>query len=215
ETWEFRATYVSDWKKVGGTPVLRDPIKDQVYTCWRTQDSQDVLTISTRKLSEDVVSMYPINFIPRGSRKLSRTYSIIVEQRAISQEEFEYWELIKKTTENLGGLFDPLPSQVIGNITNDNDPSEQVLGYFTGGYVKEQRIFVKFGDIPGNLQVVEAYDFVCETRAIPYSKPEQSGSDVLLSTIGTPPTAWLVGTPNCSDCTTLSGVNVKPSFWPQ
>src|ERR1041385_7182745 len=124
ETWEYRATYSSDWKKVGGTPVFRNPITEQVYTCWRSTDSQEVLTVSTRSLSEDVVSMYPINFIPKGSRMLSRTYSIIVQQRAISQEEFEYWDLIRKTTESLGGLFDPLPAQAIGNVQNDNDPNE-------------------------------------------------------------------------------------------
>jgi hypothetical protein len=215
ETWEYRATYVSDWKKVGGTPAFRNPITEQVYTCWRTQDSQDVLTASTRKLSEDVVNMYPINFIPKGSRMLSRTYSIIVQQRAISQEEFEYWDLIKKTTESLGGLFDPLPSQVTGNVHNDDDPSEQVLGYLSGGYAQEKRIFVKLLDLPSSLQVVNSYDFPCATRQIPYDEPEKSGGDVLLATIGIPPTLWLVGTPNCSDCTTLGGDNVRPDFWPQ
>ena len=215
ETWEFRATYVSDWMKIGGTPVFRNPITEQVYTCWRTQDSQEVLTASTRKLNEDVVSMYPINFIPKGSRMLSRTYSIKVQQRAISQEEFEYWDLIRKTTESLGGLFDPLPSQVVGNVHNEDDPTEQVLGYFTGGYVQEKRIFVTMKDVPVDLQVVDPYDFPCETREIPYDKPELSGNDVLLSTIGIPPALWLVGTPNCSDCTTLGGNNIKPDFWPQ
>lgn len=215
ETWEFRATYVSDWRKSGDTPILRDPITEQVYTCWRTQGSIQVLTVSTRNLSEDVVSMYPINFIPKGSRMLSRTYSILVQQRAISQEEYEYWDLIRKTTESLGGLFDPLPSQVVGNVHNDDDASEEVLGYFTGGYVQEKRIFVSFLELPGDLQTVDPYDFPCETRTIPYSQPELSGGDVLLSTIGIPPTAWLVGTPNCSDCTTLGGKNVKPDFWPQ
>ena len=146
---------------------------------------------------------------------LSRTYSVLVQQRAISQEEFEYWDLIRKTTESLGGLFDPLPSQAIGNIQNDNDPKEQVLGYFTGGFVQEKRIFVTQADLPPDLQVVDPWDFPCETRLIPYGNPEQSGTDVLLSTVGIPPTQWLVGTPNCSDCTTLSGSNVKPDFWPQ
>ncbi len=215
ETWEYRVTYVSDWRKNGDTPIFRDPIKDQVYTCWRSTDSQDVLTYSTKKLSEDIVSMFPIRFIPKGSRMVSRLYSMILQQRAISQDEYEYWELIKKTTENLGGLFDPLPAQVLGNVHNDNDPNEQVFGYFTGGYIKEQRIFLREADLPENLHYVDPYDFVCETRVIPYDQPQQSGIDVLLSTIGIPPTLWLVGTQNCSDCTTLGGDNVKPSFWPQ
>ena len=215
ETWEYRVTFPSDWKKVDGQPVFRNQVTEQVYTCWRSALSTEILTASTKKLSTDVVSMLPINFIKKGSRMLSRTYSLNVQQRAISQEEFEYWELIRKTTENLGGLFDPLPSQVIGNVHNDDDAAEQVLGYFTGGFVQEKRIFVKLLDLPNELQIVDPYDFLCEKYFVPIAQPELAGADVFVESVGIPPIGYNVAIPNCADCRSLGGDTIKPDYWPQ
>jgi hypothetical protein len=214
DTWEYRVTYPSDWKKVGITPVFRNPVTEQVYTCWRSSLSTDILTVSTKQLSKDVVSMFPINFIPQGSRELSRLYSINVQQRAITQQEFEYWDLIRKTTETLGGLFDPLPTQVLGNVHNDNDPDEDVLGYFSGGFVQEKRLFLRNSELPGYLEGVTPYDFECSTTFIPLAHPELAGDNVFVSTVGIPPIGWTVSTPNCADCRSLGGDNVKPDFWP-
>jgi hypothetical protein len=215
ETWEYRTTYVSDWKKEGTTPVFRNPTTEQVYTCWKTSYSTEILTTSTKRLSSDVVSLFPINFIKKGSRELSRIYSMNVQQRAISQEEYEYWDLIRKTTESLGGLFDPLPSQVIGNVHNDSNPNEQVLGYFTGGFVNEKRIFVFQQQLPGYLQTVDPFDFECTTSFVPIDHPELAGDNVFVATVGIPPIGWTVSTANCADCRALGGDNQKPTFWPQ
>lgn len=214
ETWEYRVPYYSFWKKVGGLPVFRDPITEQVFTCWNSTLNTEVLTTSTRRLDSDIVSMFPINYIRKGSRMLSRTYSINVQQRAISQEEFEYWDQIRKTTESLGGLFDPLPSQVVGNIRSE-DPGEVVLGYFGGAFVAEKRIFVNNADLPDDLMVVDGYDFTCELRFVPIDQPELAGADTFVEQIGQPPIGYTVAIPNCADCRSLGGENKEPSFWPQ
>ena len=216
ETWEYNVTFFSYFRKTGGLPALRDLGKnDQVYSCWGQSINTEILTVSTKKFDTDQVSMLSINFIKKGSRQLSLAYSMLVQQRAISQEEYEYWDLIRKTTESLGGLFDPLPSQVVGNVHNDNDPAEKILGYFSGGFVKEQRIFVFNIDLPPRLRGVDAWDFPCEMKSIPYDQPQLAGSNIFLQTVGIPPTAWVIATPNCADCTTLSGDNVKPDYWPR
>jgi hypothetical protein len=216
ETWEYNVTFFSYFKKIEGLPVLRDlGNNEQVYSCWTTSLNTEILTASTKGLARDQVSMLPINFIKKKSRQLSHIYSMLVQQRSISQDEYEYWGLIKKTTENLGGLFDPLPSEVTGNIHNDGDASERVLGYFSGGFVQEKRIFVRNTDLPPDLMGVEPWDFVCEMKEIPYNQPELAGTNIFVETHGIPPTAWGIATPNCADCTTLSGSNVKPDYWPQ
>ncbi|MEJ7664694.1 MAG: DUF4249 family protein [Hymenobacter sp.] len=50
------------------------------------------------------------------SSKLYYLYSILVRQYALTPEEFAYWDKLRKNTENLGTLFDPLPSQLSGNV---------------------------------------------------------------------------------------------------
>ena len=212
-TWEYRVPIYSFWKKVGGLPVFRNPDTEQVFTCWRTSNSTEILTASTKRLTSDVVSMLPVNFIEKGSRELSRRYTINVQQRAISEQEYEYWQLIRKTTESLGGLFDPLPSQVIGNVHNEDDANEQVLGYFSGGFVSEKRIFVSFYDLPDNLLVVNGWDFTCEGKFVPIGQPEQVGTYVFVEQIGQPPTGYSAFPANCADCTSLGGENKPPPFW--
>jgi hypothetical protein len=213
EEWEYRAAYTSDFKKDGYQPVIRMP-NEQVYTCWKPSSSTEILTASTKKLTSDIVSMLPLTFINYGSIKVSRMYSINVMQMAVSEAEYEYWELIKKTTENLGGLFDPLPSQVIGNVHNDNDPREQVLGWFGGGFVAEKRIFVSVNDIPGQLRHVDT-DIICETKFFKLAELSQVGDLIWVSSVGIPPTGYTAASPACADCTFLGGENKKPSYWPQ
>jgi hypothetical protein len=213
ETWEYRVPVYSFWKKVGVTPVFRDPVTEQVFTCWRSTISTEILTTSTKALSKDVVSMFPINYIKRGARQLSRRYTINVQQRAISQDEFEYWSQIRKTTESLGGLFDPLPSQVVGNIRNEEDSQEPVLGYFSGGFVSEKRIFLSNGELPGYLQAVDPYDFICEARFIPIDNPELIGGDTYVEQIGQPPVGYTAVPTYCADCRSQGGNNFPPDFW--
>jgi len=213
EEWEYRADFNSDFKKDGYMPVVRMP-NEQVYTCWKGSHSTEVIIVSTKNLTSDVVSMLPMTFINYGSIQLSRMYSINVKQMAISQTEYEYWQLIKKTTESLGGLFDPLPSQVTGNVHNDNNDKEQVLGWFGGGYVAEKRIFVSVNDIPAQLQHV-VKDVICETKYFKLSELNQVGDLVWVSSVGIPPTGYTAASPACADCTFLGGDNKKPSYWPQ
>jgi len=160
--------------------------------------------------------MYPIYFIDKGSRLLGRTYSMLVQQRPISRQEYEYWALIRKTTENLGGLFDPLPSQVTGNVHNEANSEETVLGYFSGAFVAEKRIFVTLYDLPDYLMTVEPWDFECELRFIPINQLDEIGGDVFVEQVGQPPTGFTAATQNCADCTTIGGgTSIPPSFWPQ
>ena len=213
ETWEYRSELVSYFKKVNFQPVYRQP-NEQVYTCWNSTFNQDVLTTSTKRLSSDRVSMFPVRMLAKGSLLLGRTYSINVQQRAITQEEYEYWELIKKTTQSLGGLFDPLPSQVVGNVHNENDVNDKVLGFFTGGFVQEKRIFIGFYDLPGYLRTVDDRMLTCLPTFIPINHLELVGDLTYLEQIGQPPTGYTAVQGTCADCRALGGDTLRPKFWP-
>lgn len=213
ETWEYRVALNSDFKKDGDIPVYRSP-SEQVYTCWRTVNSTEILVASTRNLTQDVVSLLPVRFIKKGSRLLSRAYKMKISQLSISQEEYEYWQLIKKTTESLGGLFDPLPSQVTGNVRSDSDPSEQVLGYFSASHVAEKEFYLLYTQLPAPLQRVDPYEFSCELKIIPVGQFNLVGDNVYVNSIGIPPTAYSSASAMCADCTFLGGANTKPEGWP-
>ncbi len=69
-----------------------------------------------------------------GGRVISKsTQGVVIFAWLYSIEEkaFKYWENIKKQIYAEGKLFDPLATQVCGNIKCISDPSRLVLGYFS------------------------------------------------------------------------------------
>jgi len=214
ETWEYRVAFVSHYKSVGGQPVPRKE-NEMVTYCWDSRTSAPVLIKSTTNLTKDIVSMFPINFVDKGSRKLAITYSFLVEQRAISEDEYHFWDLIHKTNESLGGLFDPIPSQVFGNMHNDGDPNNPVLGYFSGGYTKQKRVFINFEDLPKDLQTLDPLSYTCGISDYTVNGDQELGSQIFVEVHVPYTNLWFVTSANCGDCTSLGGATTKPNFWPQ
>jgi len=211
ETWRYSANYTSYFKMEGGEPIPR--IGDYILNCWKTAQENQILIASTLSLASDVVSDFQIALLPAGTQKLSHSYSILVEQRALDEEEYNYWLLLKKTTENLGGLFDPLPAQVTGNIFDEDNPEEPVLGYFSVGTVVEKRMFIVIEELPDYLKFYTPLITGCVIIDLPVQNIANTiGNKVLLdrSTSG-----YFVTTPDCGDCRTQGGVTAKPDFWPK
>lgn len=212
ETWEYTSKYFSTYKLVDGQAIPR-PAEESIYQCWRTDESTEVLINSTVTLSADQVSDFPIAFVPQGDFKLSRIYSLLVQQRALTKEAYTFWSELQKTTENIGGLFDPLPWQLTGNIHSVDDRSEPVLGYFSGGNAKEARIFVRFTDLPDYLQTIPRSN--CVLDSIPLSElVNYPNSTYLIGGYGTVLEGFTSTTIGCVDCRYYGGVTTKPEFWP-
>ena len=213
ETWEYNSDFYSAFKIMNGTVVPRPPA-ESIYICWTTAASTKISINSTLRLSSDVVRDFSLTSIEKGSKKISRKYSILVQQKALTEQAYSYWQQLQKTTENLGGLFDPLPYRLLSNVYNVNDSSEPVLGYFNGGGVSEKRIFISVTDLPNYL--LSAYRSPCVQDTIPVNDISKYGSATLLtSSVGEPiVTGYLTTSSSCIDCKANGGTTIKPEFWP-
>jgi len=211
ETWEYTSKHFSSYKMVNGEPVLRD---DNINRCWDESNSTQILIASTDRLSEDIISEFPIARVPKTSGKISRRYSILVEQRALTPEAYNFWLQLKKTTESLGGLFDPLPSQVLGNVRSLSS-SEPVLGYFSAGYTSEKRYFIRSDELPIELFFNPHNNDECLLDSIPTGELKLHGPGLLL--VGAYPPSPVLGyttsSPSCIDCKLLGGTTTRPDFW--
>jgi hypothetical protein len=219
--WSFEDTYeytsplgsLYVWHP-GGTVSLRE---EQVFKCWLTQPSTSIIIGTTRQLKENIIKNFRVNSIARGSIKLKYKYSILVRQRAISEEEYEFWLELQKTTQNVGGLFDPMPAQVTGNLICTSDPEEPVLGFFSAGNVVEQRIFISWTDLPEYFKVVPRPIF-CETDSVSMADiTSEPGPLYIVGTYGMSlPEGYIVSSIDCTDCTSIHegiDLNKKPPFW--
>jgi hypothetical protein len=215
ETWEYTADYWSLYKFVNGVAIPRLLPSEEIYVCWKSENSTNILIESTVRLNSDLVRDFPIQFIAQESQKISRRYSMIVQQVALDESAYNYFLQLQKTTESLGGLFDPLPSQVTGNITNATNPSQPAIGYFRGGSVQEKRIFITAFELGGLFNFYRPAS-LCEIDSI--RNQDLKGADqtyVLLDTYGDPPIGFLATPAQCGDCRVGgNGSLTKPAFWP-
>lgn len=217
ETWEYHSRYPSYWKVQGDSIVMRE-LNELIDKCYRTQQSTVILTTTTSGLTEDKVTDFDLVFLPKGTEKLSRRYSILVKQTAISQETYDYYQKLKTTSQNLGTLFDPQPSKVTGNISNISDPAEIVLGYFDVGRSTEKRIFIHPQQLPAELQVVDdpLLCYVDTVKTIAISSFSTTANHLLIyqiydEALGT--IDYTYGPKECIDCRLKGGVTTKPAFW--
>ena len=65
-----------------------------------------------------------------------------VEVSSISPEFFQFLNLLRQTTLQVGSPFDPAPALVVGNIWREADPREYALGYFYASGVGRASVVV-------------------------------------------------------------------------
>jgi hypothetical protein len=194
ETWEFRLPF--------------DVPKNR---CWLSYNSGTINVKSTTALAEDRVSRFPVNFISNSSDRLKVKYSMLVNQYSLSEEEFTYWDKLQKVTEQVGGLYDIIPSSIPSNIWCVEDPTQPVLGYFSVSAVKSERIFIKeyFEGQPNLYR-----DCISDTLPGTGNIPGLGVSVWVVVTLNEtmPPLRVVTNIQGCADCT-VRGSDVQPLFW--
>jgi hypothetical protein len=209
ETWEFHADYRSKVTYVNGAIDRRNVIEaERMYYCWRSAPAENLHFASTTQLETDHIQ-YPLVTASPHSERLSVRYSIWVEQRALNKEEFEYLQIVQKNSTITGSLFDPMPSEIRGNIKSLDEPNEQVIGYIGAYATRTTRFFVSAEEInvDSNAKcstvVVENEDY--ETAFAP------GGPYTPIDTINSEQA--LAAPRYCMDCKLRGGSPVEPDFW--
>ncbi len=204
ETWEFRSAFYSALELKNNKIINRT---EDIYQCWGSNTSTNIITASTARLSQDVVSQAPLTFIPASSVKLGIKYSMLVRQIALTQAGYDYYDQLAKITQNIGSIFDPQPSQLTGNIHSATNASDLALGFFRVGTVETRRIFIKRAQLPV-WRVNTGYDG-CVVDTLTLDKII-SGQPAIISAYDEH--QYLTTSFSCVDCR-LRGTNKRPPFW--
>lgn len=218
ETWEFTSAF-NTYLEFNAKEYKVQRRFDDIYHCWRTETPTTIKLVNTMKLAQDKVAEYPLTLLPSTSEKLATRYSIMVRQYALSVEEYAYWEALGKNTENIGTLFDALPTQLTGNIHSLTDASETVLGFVGVHSLVQKRIFIHYTQLPRNWRFKTGYEG-CVSEIVPIpGEPGKSDplqyfvAGAFIPLADRRDGSYLIGSADCVDCR-LRGTNVKPSFWP-
>lgn len=214
ETHEYRSFFGSSYKFVGNQPVFRFDEADNITRCWRTDPVSTIVLTTTEGLAENRIEDFPVIQLEKGDRKLWNDYSLLVRQIALDKPAYEYWSQLAKVSQSLGGLFDPIPFSLKGNVRNVFDPDEKVLGYFSGGEVSTARVrvksdvlpdgYVKLDDAPCQEQYVDVAE-VSSIAGLPFNLTR--ANYLFITIIG-----YFYATPECTDCRLQGGKNLPPPF---
>lgn len=237
ETWRFHSDFNSFFKSNGDTVLYRDLVNDQIYTCWHTDTSSTIVLANSARLGKDVIVNNPVNFIASTSIKLANEYSILVKQYALTADAYNFWQNLKKNTEQLGTIFDAQPSQISGNIHSIINKSQLVIGYVSVGSISSKRLFILNRNLPAWLPVQDIDTNTCNNKACFY-KFYPPGSNIPVNQVnlyinynrgaGANPlipyapiyvkqqpgviVGFNAAEPICVDCT-LRGTNKQPAYW--
>jgi len=152
----------------------------------------------------------------------------LVKQYALSAAGYNYFEQLRQNTEELGGIFDPQPSQLTGNVHCTTDVTIPAIGYVTAGTIQQKRVYINNTQLPNTW--LTTYPYSCDQDTALYYNPYTKMNDVLgylvlpvpsvyLATVpwygkpaGPVPIGFVFSEPACVDCS-LRGSLTKPNFW--
>ncbi|MCX6333716.1 MAG: DUF4249 domain-containing protein [Bacteroidia bacterium] len=199
ETWEFRLPF--------------DVVKNRI--CWASEISKEIMIRNNSIITKDRILGYPLKLIENPVDRLSVKYSILVNQYSMNEDEYYYWERLKNSAEQVGGLYDIIPSTIPGNVFCMDDNLERVLGYFSVSSVASKRIFIK-KDFTGRNGLYDLClsDTLKITTNMPDTIPGLRGCFWMIYDYSylVPPYVILTKRNVCGDCTSR-GTNVKPDYW--
>jgi hypothetical protein len=224
ETWHYQSAFCTNLEYKNKRIVYMDPYIN-IHDCWRSAKPVDNILVGTSsRLTNDVISKFPLTYVAASSGKVGIMYSILVKQHALSKSGFDYYEKLKKNTEQLGSIFDPQPSALTGNIHSVTDDKKVVIGFFDIFNVEEKRIFISNRDLPETFMVLQqdyCYNFEIDSTST-YVQDligfyENGLIMPIIPTDSTRLVFTILNTPyaprGCVDCR-AAGTNVKPSYWP-
>jgi len=213
ETWQHNALLIAAWTLVNNQVAVADS-SDENWYCWSSANSTNVLITTSIALGQDVITAFPLITLPLGDPRVAVEYSILVRQYVLTPDAYDYWNLIEKTSQNVGTLFDLQPTQLLGNIHCITNPSEPVIGYLSASSVTQQRIFIADTVLTAWVNPISLPG--CRTSTFPYSFdffPTYPVTDTSIAPYYFSGGTMILAPKFCLDCRYQGGTRIKPSFW--
>ena len=128
EDWEVRAHFQTLYLYEPEFKRIVEYAYPPVAQGWCYNSTDQIILGTTESNTKNQMVEKTIRTIENNDHRLSCLYSIRVQQRNLTRQEYEYYQVRNKMSNEMGGLFTPQPSELPTNITC-SDPSRKVIGY--------------------------------------------------------------------------------------
>lgn len=122
---------------------VETPTGSVYFFCWKKKSSNNILlTGSDYKVISPELRSQKAGFLPLGrehyslaQNELLTDYGAIINLHRLNPDTYKFYQQLKELLEAEGKLFDPVPSQIKGNIRCISSPEKLVLGFFEASSV--------------------------------------------------------------------------------
>lgn len=215
EIWEIQSKFYKNFTydyENDGKLIFYDEVNGPFspeYHCWVWKTQNSFILGSTENLTENIIPKKLILKTYSTDERFAILYYLRVNQQVLSKDAFEYYSNLHKNRENTGGIFDPMPSEMRGNIYCVSEPDMPVIGYVEASYVKSKEMFISREDD-------DLYDQTTyiDCPIMHESNLEEYPELIMYYKARFPDEVDLYTfSKNCFDCR-VKGTTRKPDFWP-
>jgi hypothetical protein len=205
ETFKYHVDFVLEYIEMGqGLQKVEFPPST---LCYKTSSLNGFYLYKKHRYTTGHPAPLPLHFVDFDTKRFFERYSLLIRQITVSEEIFDYYYQVNQQ-QNSGSMYATQPYNIIGNVKCLSDPTEEVLGSFIVGGVREKR---KFYSRPRRV-----------TFNFPECFPMTDGVGLLILRGGSPtnPLYFTLfegslanGQEECFFCHSDGGVSEKPEFW--
>lgn len=155
------------------TPATSPPPATKTCYFKEALNLDKVKVFNGQASSQEELNHHQVVEIERSYR-FAQGYYLTVYQQSLSEKAFEYWEQVSQIVERSGSIFEAAPGKISGNISNPNQPEEEVFGFFYVSVQDTIRLHVRKEDadsprafcppIPDGINPVSDICFNCLIR---------------------------------------------------
>lgn len=217
-TYEYNSQFRAYFKfNPADSTLVANDLTDQEKKrrCWQKDQSKNILIASAQKITLDEVFQAPLKFVYDTEIEFAIGYSMNLKQYALTKEGYDYYFNLRKVTEELGGIFSPLPTEIKGNIFCVSNPAEPVIGFISASTESTKRQFIE-------RPLGWRYEYKCG-EADTIRDASKAGYARLFGLKGVYAVYFennvskgigVLANLNCIECSSRGGTNEKPVFWP-
>lgn len=220
ENWLFRPGVISNLIYDNGT-IRRRTEEERIDRCWQKNINPFIVLQNAARFEDNTILQRELVRIPNFSEKLTQRYRIQVKQMAIDQAAFDFWDILRRNSEDIGGIFSPLPSLITGNIQALSEGMPPAIGHISMGKTSTKEIYIDLNDVFPWPVFIQEYEFcnifndtippnpatITSTFASGNLIPARDIYNQMGALLG-----YRAAELACTDCR-LRGSNVRPEFW--
>lgn len=131
------------WEAEGVFRLYESPTLLNPRICYITEPVGNGRTKVLSELSNDQVALIRYPILEREiDWHFATGYFLTLYQYSLSRDAAQYWSQVGQIIQRDGGLYEKPPGSIAGNISNADNPGEQVLGYFFASAVDTSRLLI-------------------------------------------------------------------------